>query len=361
MPAGGNGAAEAGRAARRAIRPRVEKRPEDKEPAMIRRRGLMLAPAALAAPAAWRPRAASAQGAWPNRPIRMVIPWPPRQQTDLVGRVIAQRLTAALGVSVVPENRPGAGGTIGTDAVAKAAPDGYTLLSASIGPITFQPLVQRVPYDVERDFIPIITFGAAPFMLLVRPEFPATDARTFIAHVKANPGKYSFASSGIGGAQHMVTALFNARSGIDALHVPFQGSGPAMTAFIGGQVDYAIETIAGAGALVRQGSLRPLGQTFARPSVLLPGVPPLAEAADIPGYEVGGWNGLMVPTGTPKPIVDRLLAEVEQAMTVPEVRERFAQMGIEVAPRGPEGFAAMLRELRAAFGPLIRQLGIRAE
>ena len=325
---------------------------------MIRRRAL---PFALAPLLGGLPRAGSAQGAWPNRPIRMVIPWPPGQQTDLVGRVMAQSLTAALGVAVVPENRPGAGGTIGTDAVAKAAPDGYTVLSASIGPITFQPLVQRTPYDVERDFIPIITFGAAPFMLLVRPEFPATDARSFVAQVKANPGKYSFASSGIGGAQHMVTALFNARAGLDALHVPFQGSGPAMTAFLGGQVDYAIETIAGAGALVRQGSLRALAQTFARPSVLLPGVPPIAEAADLPGYEVGGWNGLMVPTGTPRPIVDRLLAVVEQAMTMGDIRDRFAQMGIEVAPRGPDAFAEMLRTLRGTFGPLIRQLGIRAE
>jgi tripartite-type tricarboxylate transporter receptor subunit TctC len=328
---------------------------------MIRRRALLPPAAAAALTAAGLSSAARAQPAWPSRPIRIVIPWPPGQATDLIGRIVAQLLTAPLGQPVVPENRPGAGGMIGTDAVAKATPDGHTLLSASIGPITFGPLVQRTPYDVERDLAAIASFGQAPYMLLVRPEFPASDARAFVAHVKANPGKYSYASSGIGGAQHLVTALFNARSGIDALHVPFQGSGPAMAAFLAGHVDYAIETPAGAGALVRQGQLRPLGQTLGSPSALLPGIPPLAEAADLPGYDIGGWNGLMAPAGTPKPIVDRLLAEVEKGLAAQEVRERFATIGFEVAPRGPEGFAAMLRELRATFGPLIRQLGIRAE
>jgi tripartite-type tricarboxylate transporter receptor subunit TctC len=331
---------------------------------MLGRRAFSLAAALapLAASGLAAPRPAGAQAAaWPSRPLRMVIPWPPGQATDLIGRVVAQFLTNALGQTVVPENRPGAGGQIGTDAVAKAAPDGHTLLAASIGPITFQPLVQRTPYNVERDLAPVASFGAAPYMLLVRPSFPATDARSFVAHVKANPGKYSYASSGIGGAQHMVTALFNARAGLDALHVPFQGSGPAMAAFLGGQVDYAIETPAGAGALVRQGQLRPLGQTLGRPSALLPGIPPLAEAADLPGYDIGGWNGLMVPAGTPQPIIDRLLAEVEKGLATPEVTERFAAIGFEVSPRGPDGFRAMLHELRETFGPLIRQLGIRAE
>ncbi len=208
---------------------------------MLRRRDLSFAATLAPLAAAGLARPARAQPAWPSRPLRMVVPWPPGQQTDLIGRIMAQRFSTVLGQPVVPENRPGAGGMIGTDAVAKAAPDGYTLLSASAGPITFQPLVQRAPYDVERDLMPVASFGAAPYMLLIRPDFPATDARSFIARVKASPGKYTFASSGIGGAQHMVTALFNARAGLDALHVPYQGSGPAMAAFLAGQIDYAIE------------------------------------------------------------------------------------------------------------------------
>ena len=327
---------------------------------MIPRRTTLALPALLGAAARACPAAAQ-PAAWPSRPIRMVIPWPPGQSTDLQGRLVAQMLTARLGQNVVPENRPGAGGQIGTDTVAKSAPDGYTLLAASIGPITFSPLVQRTPYVVERDFAPVAAYGISPYMLLVRPDFPAADARGFVATVKAAPGKYSYASSGIGGAQHLLTAVFNAQARLDALHVPFQGSGPAMAAFLGGQVDYAIETIAAAGPLVRQGQLRPLGITTAKPSGLLPGVPPLATAADLPGYDIGGWNGLMLPAGTPQPILDRLLAEVEQGFATLEMKERFLGIGVELAPIGPDGFRSLLRAEAALFGPIIRQLGIRAE
>src|SRR4051812_42606698 len=192
----------------------------------MHRRAILLAGGMLAT------RSARAQAApWPSHPLRMVIPWPPGQPTDLQGRLVAQLLSARRGQSVVPENRPGAGGQIGTDAVAKAGPDGHTMLAASIGPITFSPLIQRTPYEVERDFAPIACYGISPYMLLVRPGFPAADARAFVEAVRAAPGRYSYASSGIGGAQHLLTAVFNARAGLDALHVPFQGSGPAMAAF----------------------------------------------------------------------------------------------------------------------------------
>ncbi|RAI60401.1 Bug family tripartite tricarboxylate transporter substrate binding protein [Roseicella frigidaeris] len=325
-------------------------------PSILHRRSLLLAAAGAATL-----RRAAAQAPWPNRPMRMIIPWPPGQSTDLQGRLVAQLLTERLGQNVVPENRSGAGGQIGTDYVAKSAPDGNTLLAASIGPITFSPLVQRTPYVVARDFVPIACYGISPYMLLVRPDFPAPDARSFVAAMRAAPGKYSYASSGIGGAQHLLTAVFNAQAGIDALHVPFQGSGPAMAAFLGGQVDYAIETIAAAGPLVRQGALRPLGITTAKPSGLLPGVPPLASAADLPGYDIGGWNGLMVPTGTPQPILDRLLAEVLAGFATSEVKERFLGIGVELAPIGPEGFRRLLAAEATLFGPVIRQLGIRAE
>ena len=321
---------------------------------MIGRRAL--APLMLAA------TGASAQTAtWPSRSLRMVIPWPPGQATDIIGRIIAQHLTARLGQTVVPDNRPGAGGMIGTDAVAKAAPDGYTLLSASIGPITFGPLVQRTPYDVAKELAPVCSFGIAPYMLLVKPDFPAADARAFVALLKKHPAKYTFASSGIGGAQHLLTALFNARAGVDALHIPFQGSGPAMAAFLSGSVDYAIETPAAAGALVRQGSLRSLGISTARPSVLLPGMVPLESAADLPGYDIGGWNGLMTTAGTPQPVIDRLLAEVKDGLATTELKDRFGTLGMEIGVLGPDAFSTMLRAQGALFGGLIKQLGIRAE
>ena len=328
---------------------------------MIDRRTLMLGTGGIAAASAATSTRAQPQAPWPSRAARMIIPWPPGQSTDLQGRLVAQMLTQRLGQNVVPENKAGAGGQIGTDFVAKAPPDGYTMLAASIGPITFSPLVQRTPYVVERDFAPVAAYGISPYMLLVRPDFPATDARSFVAAVKAAPGKYTYASSGIGGAQHLLTAVFNAQAGLDALHIPFQGSGPAMAAFLGGQVDYAIETIAAAGALVKQGKLRLLGITTKKPTALLPGAPSLAEAADLPNYDIGGWNGLMLPAGTPQPILDRLLAEVEAGFATQEMKDRFLGIGIELAPVGPDGFRNLIRAEAALFGPVIRQLGIRAE
>jgi tripartite-type tricarboxylate transporter receptor subunit TctC len=327
---------------------------------MPHRRALLAAPLlGLAA----RPGAAQqqAQAPWPSRPLRMVIPWPPGQSTDVQGRLMAQWLTERLGQTVVPENRPGAGGQIGTNAVAKAPPDGYTLLAASIGPISFQPLVSRTPYDVERELAPVASYGQNCFMVLVRPDFPAADLRAFVDLLRANPGKYAHNSSGVGGAQHMVSALFNAKAGIEALHVPFQGSGPALAALLGGQVHYGFDTPAAAWRLVQDGQLRALGITTARPSPLVPGIPPIAAAGGPPDYDVGAWNGLMVPAGTPQPVIDRLAAEVKAGLATPALRQQFEAVGVEVGPRGPEEFLAQLRELWGTFGPLIRQLGIRAE
>ena len=227
---------------------------------MRRRQALAMGVASLASG-----MAVAQPAPWPSKPLRMVIPWPPGQATDLIGRIVAQWLTERLGQSVVPENRGGAGGMIGTDVVAKSPPDGYALLSASIGPITFAPLVNRPPYNVERELAPVVSFGLAPYMLLVRPNFPAADARAFVRLLKANPGKYSYASSGIGGAQHLLTAMFLARAGLEALHVPFQGSGPAMAAFLSDSVDFAIETPAAALALVRQGRGRSSSGWWPRP------------------------------------------------------------------------------------------------
>jgi len=327
---------------------------------MLHRRALVAAPLlGLAA----RPGAAQqqAQALWPSRTLRMVIPWPPGQSTDVQGRLMAQWLSDRLGQTVVPENRPGAGGQIGTNAVAKAAPDGYTLLAASIGPISFQPLVSRTPYDVERELAPVASYGQNCFMVLVRPDFPAADLRAFVELLRANPGKYAHNSSGVGGAQHMVTALFNAKAGIEALHVPFQGSGPALAALLGGQVHYGFDTPAAAWRLVQDGQLRALGITTARPSPLVPGVPPIAAAGGPPDYDVGAWNGLMVPAGTPQPVIDRLAAEVKAGLATPALRRQFEAVGVEVGPRGSEEFLAQLRELWGTFGPVIRQLGIRAE
>ncbi|MDB5382739.1 MAG: tripartite tricarboxylate transporter substrate binding protein [Rhodospirillales bacterium] len=323
---------------------------------MISRRAL-----GLAMPALGIASSARAQGAWPNRPIRMVVPWPPGQATDLIGRLIASFLSERLGQPVVPDNRPGATGMIGTDLVAKAPPDGYTLLSASGGPITFAPLVQRTPYDPERDLTPIITFGLSPYILVVRNDFPATNGAEFMARLRAEPGKYTFCSSGTGGSQHLVCAVFNAMADVNVLHVPFQGSGAAMASLLSRTVDFGMETPAGALALIQQGSIRAIGQSLPRMTTLLPGMPTVAEATGVTGYGIGGWNGLMGPANMPPAITARLIAEMEIGLATQQMRDRLAPIGIEVDPRRPEAFTALLREQRALLEPLIRQLGIRAD
>lgn len=304
---------------------------------------------------------AQPSAAWPSRSLRMVIPWPPGQSTDVQGRLIAQLLSERLGQTVVPENRPGAGGQIGTNAVAKSAPDGYTLLAASIGPISFQPLVSRTSYDVEREFAPVASYGIAPYVLLARRDLPVTDLRSFIALLRASPGKYTYNSSGVGGSQHLLGAVFNAMAGIEALHIPFLGSAPALSALLGGQVDYGVDTLAAALKLVQEGQLRALGLTTAQPSRFVPWIPPIAAAGGPPDYDIGGWNGLMVPVGTPQPIIDRLVTEVQQGLATPALRRQFEALGIEVEARGPDDFRDLLQQLREKFGSVIRQLGIRVD
>ncbi|WP_149541362.1 Bug family tripartite tricarboxylate transporter substrate binding protein [Siccirubricoccus phaeus] len=332
---------------------------------MLRRRHLLRAmPAALplpALPALALPARAQTEPPWPSRQMRMVIPWPPGQSTDVQGRLMAQWLTERLGQLVVPENRPGAGGQIGTNLVAKAPPDGTTLLAASIGPISFSPLVQRTPYDVEKELAPVASYGLTAFMLLVRPDFPAQDLEAFQRLLRGAPGQRSYASSGVGGAQHLVTALYLARAGLEALHIPFQGSAPAIAALLGGNVDFGFDTPAAALRLVREGKLRALGLTTAAPSRLMPDIPPIAAIGGPADYDIGGWNGLMVPKDTPALIVERLWTEVRDGLATPALRQHFETIAVEVGPRGPTEFLAQLREMWGLFGPLIRQLGIRAE
>ncbi len=308
------------------------------------------------------PGVAAAQAPWPNRPIRLVIPWPPGQATDLAGRVIAQRLQEKLGQPVVPENRAGAGGTIGSDVVAKAAPDGYTLLAGSSGPLTISPLLQRLPFDATKDIAPIAMFGVSPYLLVVKPDFPARTVQEFIALLKARPGHYTFGSSGSAATAHLIAEAFNAAAGIEALHVPFAGSAPSMTALIGGQINYSIETMAATWPLVRQGALRALGISLAGGSSLAPGVEPFAKAGGtLAGFDAGAWVGLMGPAGLPRPILERLSTEVVEGMAQPEVRSRFEGISVEPIPRATAPFTTYLQEQRTLFQTIIQRANIRLE
>ncbi len=299
--------------------------------------------------------------AWPSRPLRIIIPWPPGQATDLIGRIFAQGLSERLGQNVVPENRGGAGGMIGTDAAAKAAPDGLTLLAASSGPVTINPLVQRTPYNVERDLAPVAMGGLSPYLLVTRADFPARDIGEFLALIRASPGRYTFASSGTGATAHLVTEFFNAQAGLAAVHVPFQGSAPGMTALLAGQVDYTMETVAATMPNIRAGRLRAYGVSLANGTTLAPEIEPLARTANIPGFDLGAWIGLMVPAATPAPIIARLEAATMAMMAAPETVQRFTTAGVEVDARPAAAFGTYLALQRELFGEAVRRAGLRPE
>ena len=320
--------------------------------------------AALALMASSVPGLAAAQaqqGAWPNRPLRIIIPWPPGQATDLAGRVIAQRLTEKLGQPVVPENRAGAGGTIGTDVVAKSAPDGYTLLAGSAGPFTIAPLLQRLPYDTTRDFAPIAMWGVSPYLLVVKPDFPANSVQELVALLKARPGHYTFGSSGRAATAHLIVEAFNARAGVEALHVPFAGSAPSMTALVGGQIHYSIETMAATYPLVRQGALKVLGVSLKDGTGLARDIQPIALTPGFEGFDAGAWVGLVARAGTPAPIAERLAQEIESGMADPAIRGRFESISVEPVARGPAAFATYLAEQRALFQGIIERQNIRLD
>src|SRR6185436_11482334 len=236
---------------------------------------------------------AAAAQSYPNRPIRIIIPWPPGQATDLMARIVAMKLSEQFGYQVVADNRPGASGLIGTEIAAKATPDGYTMLAASSGPISISPLLQKVPFDPVKDLAPVAHVVSAPFLLVSHPSLPPKTAREFVAYARANPGKLRFGTSGTGATAHLFAEAFNSRAGLQAIHVPYKGSVPALIDVMGGQVEYALETVAATFPHVKAGKLRAYGVATVKPSALAPGIEPLATAADLPGFEVAGWIGVM--------------------------------------------------------------------
>ena len=302
---------------------------------------------------------AFAQQDFPNRPMRMIVPWPPGPATDLVGRIIAQKLTEIFGYQVVADNRAGAGGMIGTEIAAKATPDGYTMLAASSGPVTISPLLQKTPYVSERDLIPVANAGASPYLLTTMPSAPAKDLREFIALLKANPGKYSYGSSGTGATAHLVVEYFNNVAGIRGTHVPYKGSIPALTDVMSGQINYITETVAASMPFVRSGKLKAYGISLAKASALAPGVPPIAS--EFPGFDVGAWIGVMVSAGTPKPLVDKLTVAVNKALQSPDVRDKLTSIGLEVDYRNAADMGKLLKEQSARFAEIIKKSNIRIE
>jgi tripartite-type tricarboxylate transporter receptor subunit TctC len=299
--------------------------------------------------------------AYPSRAVKVVVPWPPGQATDIAARIVAQKLQESLGQPFVIDNRSGAGGAIGSEIVAKSAPDGYTLLASSSGPISIMPNLQKTPYESLKDFAPVSLIALAPFALVTNPNFPAKDAKEFVVLVRANPDKYAFASSGTGATAHLVTELFNSMAQLKARHVPYKGSAPALTDIMNGQVDYTIETVASVVNYVKSGRLKTYGVSFARPATGMPGVPTLAEAANLPGYDIGAWIGYSAPAGTPREVLARLSGEIQKAMQASDLKERYLALGLEAAAMTPDEMGAFLRKEQERYGSIIKGANIKLE
>ncbi|WP_343894474.1 tripartite tricarboxylate transporter substrate binding protein, partial [Craurococcus roseus] len=304
--------------------------------------------------------AARAQAAeWPSRPVRFVVPYPPGGPTDIMGRVVAQALAPGLPQPVVVENRAGAAGAIGTEAVARAAPDGATfLVNASAHVIV--PHMVRVPYDALADFAPVTNIASVPLMLVVTPGLPVRSVAELVTHAKANPGKLSFASSSNGGAPHLAGELFKLMAGVDMAHVPYRGSGQAVPDLIAGNVQVMFDSMPSSAGAVRDGKLRALAVTTAGRQAAFPDLPTVAEAG-VPGYEISTWYGIWAPAGTPAPIVARLHAAVAAALRGAEARERMAALGAEPVADAPEDFARFVRAESERWGRLVREARIKAD
>jgi tripartite-type tricarboxylate transporter receptor subunit TctC len=298
---------------------------------------------------------------YPNRSVKVLVPWPPGQATDIAARLVAQKLQESMGQPFVIDNRPGAGGALGSEVVAKSAPDGYTLLASSSGPISIMPNLQKTPYDSLKDFAPVSLIALAPFALVTNPNFPAKDAREFVQLVRANPDKYTFASSGTGATAHLVAELFNSMAQLKARHVPYKGSAPALTDVMNGGVDYTLETVASVVNHVKSGRLKTYGVTFSRRATGMPDVPTLAEAANIPGYDIGAWIGYSAPAGTPKETLARISSEIKKAMLAPDLKERYLALGLEPIASTPEEMGTFLRNEQARYGSIIRNANIKIE
>ncbi len=299
--------------------------------------------------------------AYPNRSVKVIVPWPPGQATDIAARVVAERLQHSLGQPFVIDNRPGAGGAIGSDVVAKSAPDGYTLLAASSGPLSIMPNLQKTPYEPLKDFAPISLIAAVPFALVTNPSFPASNAKEFIAELKANPGKYTFSSSGTGATAHLFTELFNSMAQIQARHVPYKGSSPALTDIINGQVTYTIETVAATAPHVKSGRLKTFGVSTARRAGAMPDAPPLAEAANLPEYNAAAWIGYAAPPGTPRDILVRISVDIRKALESGELKERYLALGLDPVSSSPEEMADFMRREQERYGTIIRNANIKIE
>jgi tripartite-type tricarboxylate transporter receptor subunit TctC len=304
---------------------------------------------------------ASAADPFPTKPLRIVVPFPPGGPADILARTVGDRIAPALGQPVVVDNRPGAGGNIGMELVAKAAPDGHTLALAPAGNLTVNPsLYRNVPYDVGRDFAPVTVIAAVPNVLVLNPQVPAKDLAELIAYAKANPGKLNFSSPGPGSGAHLAGELLKSSAGIDIVHVPYNGIAPAVTAVMAGEVQLMFAGAPSALPQVNGGKLRALGVASPKRMASAPALPTIAESG-LPGFDVTSWYGIVAPAGTPPAVIERLQKEIARALDQPDVETKLTGIGAEPIANTSAEFAAMIRTETAKWGKIVKDANIRIE
>lgn len=302
-----------------------------------------------------------ADAQWPTHPIRFVEPYAPGGAADITARALAQQLTTSLGQPVVIDNKTGAGGNIGTDIVAKAAPDGYTMLLAYTGPMVInQYLYRDLPFEPARDFAPVAMVAEAPLVLVVHPSLPATDLASLIAYAREKPGALFYGSSGTGGADHLAGELFNLRTGTKIVHVPYKGGAPAVLDLVAGRTQLQFVTIPGGLAHIRAGRLRPIAILSKQRFQLFPEVSTIGEAG-LADFDINNWYGLAMPAGTPAPIVERTNAAVREALDKPELRARLLEVGVVPAWKSTADFAAFLKAEAPKWESIVRASGAKVE
>ncbi|MGB3435988.1 tripartite tricarboxylate transporter substrate binding protein [Achromobacter sp.] len=300
--------------------------------------------------------AASAAEAYPSKPIRFVVPAAAGGPTEIVTRLLAERMTQSMGVSVIVEAKPGAGGNIGADAVAKSAPDGYTILMGTIGTNAInQTLYQSMPFQPLKDFAAVTQVVSYPLVVVVNPKLPIYSVADLIAYAKANPGKLNRASGGSGTSMHMSGELFNEMAGVQMQHIPYKGSLPALTDVIGGQADLAFDSLVIAQPLIKAGKLRAIAVTGPQRSPAAPDVPTVAET--LPGYAMTSWIGVFAPAGTPRPIVERLQQEIARALADPRVREQLLSQAADPVASKPDDFARFTADETEKWAPVVKASG----
>jgi tripartite-type tricarboxylate transporter receptor subunit TctC len=298
---------------------------------------------------------------YPAKSVRMVVPFAAGAgSNDIMARLIAQKLSDSFGQQFVVDNRPGASGIIGCDIVAKAQPDGYTVLMMSLTFTVLPSLFSKLPYDTVKDLTPVTLVASAPLMLVVNPSVPVKNVAEFIAYAKANPGKLNFGSGGAGATPHLAGEMLKSMAGVQVTHIPYKGGAPALADLVGGQIQFMLENIPGTLPFAKSGKLRALAVTDLKRSPLLPDLPTLDESG-LKGYQIVGWNGLFVPAGTPAAIVNKLHAGVVAALALPDVKERLTVLGADGVGDTPQHFAAFIKDDIAKWARVVKSAGIKVE